>query len=130
MQRLRIRSRGKLSIIEFILSTISSWWAVVLFSVPHMFDRQPDTYAYFSKIASERQWAIVFLLAALVKIVGMFIKNASLRRIGLIMSAMIYFFIAFNYLLGISWLTIGSGTFFALGIMAIWGIREVGRPND
>lgn len=123
------RVRGKVSIIELTLSFISSWWAFVLFNVPHMFIRQPDTYNYFSGIASERQWAIVFMLAALVKIVGMIINSKSMRRVGLIMSVMIYLFIACSYLFGIGWLSIGFGTFLALSFMALWGALKVGDTN-
>lgn len=119
----------KIRIIELTLSIISSWWAIVLFKVPQMFDRQPATYQFFKDIASESQWAIVFMLAALVKIVGMIINVKSMRRVGLIMSVMIYLFIACSYFFGIGWLSIGFGTFLALSFMALWGALKVGDKD-
>lgn len=119
----------RIPIIEVILSIISTWWAVVLFNQPDQFERLPTTYQFFSSVANEWQWGIVFLVAASVKIFGILLKNELLRKIGLFMSAMIYGLIAAAYYLGSGWFSIGFGTFAALSIMAFWGIREVRIRN-
>lgn len=124
-------NRGLVShipIIDFILSVISSWWAIVLLNTD-MFSRQPDTYGFFENIATENQWAILFIVAAAVKIIGIVINNSLLRKTGLIMSAFIYGLIAYAYMIGIGWFSVGFGTFFAMSIMALWGIREVKYTN-
>lgn len=119
----------RIPIIEVILSIISTWWAVVLFNQPDQFERLPTTYQFFSSVANEWQWGIVFIVAASVKIFGILLKNELLRKIGLFMSAMIYGLIAAAYYLGSGWFSIGFGTFAALSIMAFWGIREVRIRN-
>ena len=124
-------NRGLVShipIIDFILSIISSWWAIVLLNTD-MFIRQPDTYGFFANIATEDQWAIIFIVAAAVKIIGIVINNSLLRKTGLVMSAFIYGLIAYAYMIGIGWFSVGFGTFFAMSIMALWGIREVKYTN-
>jgi hypothetical protein len=119
----------KIPIIEFILSLISSWWAIVLFKTPDMFENIPQIYGFFDRFADEHYWAAIFLLAATVKILGIIVSNNSIRKIGLIMSAVLYGFIAYSYYIGNGWLSIGFGTFFALSVMALWGIREVEIRN-
>lgn len=102
---------------------------MVLFNQPDQFERLPTTYQFFSSVANEWQWGIVFIVAASVKIFGILLKNELLRKIGLFMSAMIYGLIAAAYYLGSGWFSIGFGTFAALSIMAFWGIREVRIRN-
>ena len=118
----------KIPIIDFILSIISSWWAIVLLNTD-LFSRQPETYSFFGNIATEDQWAILFIVAAAVKIIGIVINNSLLRKLGLVMSAFIYGLIAYAYMIGIGWFSVGFGTFFAMSIMALWGIREVKYTN-
>lgn len=119
----------KIPIIEVILSFISTWWAIVLFNQPDLFEKLPKTYYFFSSIAPEYQWALLFLTAALVKVFGILLKNETLRKIGLFMSAIIYGLIAAAYYLGVGWFNVGFGTFAAMSIMAFWGIREVKIRN-
>jgi len=119
----------RIPIIEVILSIISAWWAVVLFNQQDLFEKLPTTYEFFSSVANEWQWGIVFLVAASVKIFGILLKSEALRKIGLTMSAIIYGLIAAAYYLGSGWFSVGFGTFAALSIMAFWGIREVRIRN-
>jgi hypothetical protein len=119
----------KIPIIEVILSIVSAWWAIVLFNSPDLFERMPTTYSFFSSIANEIQWAVLFFTAALVKIFGILLKRELIRKIGLFMSAVIYGLIAAAYFIGTGWFSIGFGTFAAISVMAFWGIREVKMRN-
>lgn len=119
----------KIPIIEIILSMISAWWAMVLFNSPTMFSKLPKTYEFFSAFADEYQWAILFSTGAIVKILGIILQIKWLRKIGLLLSAFIYAMIAAGYYLGTGWFNIGFGTFAAISIMALWGMREVHMRN-
>ncbi|POD46296.1 hypothetical protein BKM15_25995 [Pseudomonas syringae pv. syringae] len=119
----------KIPIIEVILSIISSWWAVVLFNSPEMFEKLPKTYEFFEAVGPEHRWAIMFSVAAFIKILGITLKCPLLRKIGLVSSAIIYGLLAAGYYLGAGWFSIGFGTFAAMSLMAFWGVREVGERN-
>ena len=116
-------------IIEIILSLISTWWAIVFINSPDIFTLRPNTYAGFANIAPEHIWSIVFIIAAAVKIIGIFAKLNFLRKFGLTMSTIIYALIAYCYFESLGFLSTGFGTFAALSLMALWGIREVERTN-
>ena len=116
-------------IIEIILSLISAWWAIVFINMPDIFTLRPKTYAGFADIAPEYIWSSVFIVAAAVKIIGIFAKLNFLRKFGLTMSTVIYSLIAYCYFDSLGFLNTGFGTFAALSLMAIWGIREVERTN-
>ncbi|MGE7880167.1 hypothetical protein [Peribacillus muralis] len=119
----------RIPIIEVILSMISSWWAVVLFNSPNLFNRIPDTYEFFGNIAEEYHWGMLFMTAAIVKIMGIVLRSRWMRKLGLFLSALVYSFIAAAYFLGTGWFSVGFGTFSAISIMALWGIREVEIRN-
>ena len=116
-------------IIEIILSLISTWWAIVFINSPDIFELRPNTFAGFEDIAPEYMWSIVFIVAASVKIIGIFAKLNFLRKFGLTMSTIIYALIAYCYFDSLGFLSTGFGTFAALSLMALWGIREVERTN-
>lgn len=116
-------------IVEVVLSLISLWWGVVLFNSSGLFNELPEIYRFFGEVAQERVWAFVFLFAALVKIVGIIVRNSKLRKFGLFMSAVIYGIISSGYYLGLGFYSIGFGVFGLLSFMALWGIREVGKRN-
>ena len=116
-------------IIEIILSLISTWWAIVFFNSPNIFTLRPKTYEGFAEIAPEYVWMTTFIVAAAIKIIGIFAKLNFLRKFGLTMSTIIYSFIAYCYFDSLGFLNTGFGTFAALSLMALWGIREVERTN-
>ena len=116
-------------IIEIILSLISTWWAIVFINSPDIFELRPNTFAGFADIAPEYMWSIVFIVAAAVKIIGIFAKLNFLRKFGLTLSTIIYALIAYCYFDSLGFLSTGFGTFAALSLMALWGIREVERTN-
>ena len=116
-------------IIEVILSLISSWWAIVFLMSSDLFSEYPGTYAAFSEIAPITWWAVLFIVSALTKVIGIIAHVAWIRKLGLILSAVIYGLISYCYLDSVGWFSIGFGTFFAMSVMALWGVREVKRTN-
>ena len=116
-------------IIEIILSLISTWWAIVFLISPNIFTLRPDTYIGFENIAPEYIWMGTFMIAASIKVIGIFAKINFLRKLGLTMSTIIYALIAYCYFESLGVLTTGFGTYASLSLMALWGIREVERTN-
>ena len=120
---------SRIPIIDFILSLISTWWAIVLILNPNLFSEYPQQYNAFGKILPEYGWMIMFIVAASVKVVGIFMEMRFLRKIGLIMSAVIYSLIVYCFINSTGGQSTGIGTYFAMATMALWGIREVERTH-
>ena len=116
----------KIPIYEAGLSIVSIWWAIVLFTNDRLFDQIPGYFRVFKKIiVNESGWAIFFLSAALVKIIGIVLENRTIRLIGLYMSVFLYAVISAGYILSKEPLQPGTGIHFVLMVFALWAIREV-----
>ena len=116
----------KIPIYEAGLSIVSIWWAIVLYTNSDLFNQIPGFYRIFKKvIPNESGWAIFFLIAAMVKILGIVIENKGIRLIGLYMSVFLYAVISAGYILSKEPLQPGTGIHFVLMIFALWAIREV-----
>lgn len=107
------------------MSIVSLWWAFICFSNDKLFDTFPGLFKVFSQIANEDSWGFVFVCAAVIKIVGVAIRKKAVRKIGLTLSALLYGVISSSFFLSESPLSISAGTYFAMTVLAIWGIREV-----
>lgn len=112
-------------ILEIGFSILSICLAMVLLGSPQLFDRAPNAYEFFKAIAPEYGWAILFISAAVVKVVGLATKKRIIRRTGLIGSTLIYGLIAAAYYLGSGWFSIGFFTYAVLSFMALSAVREV-----
>lgn len=112
-------------IIEVGFSILSTCLAITLFGSSNMFDRLPKTYEFFKAFAPENAWAVIFLLAAITKLLGLATRKRIIRKIGLIASTGIYGLIASAYFLGSGWFSIGFFTFAVLSFMALFAVREV-----
>jgi hypothetical protein len=119
----------RIPIIEVVLTIISSWWAAVMFNTPDLFENSPNIYEFFTHFGNEKQLGIVFIVGAGVKIIGLAARKAILRKAGLLISAFIYSMISVAYFMGSGWFSIGFGTFIAIALLALWGIREVDSRN-
>ena len=116
---------NRIPTIELFLSIISLWWACICFGNPHLFDSLPDLYIVFAKISQEVGWGCIFILAAATKIFGILLEKNWMRKLGLTMSAFLYGIISAGFILSGHFLVHSTGTYFALSVLAIWGIREV-----
>lgn len=119
----------RIPIIEVVLTIISSWWAAVMFNTPDLFEKSPNIYEFFTHFGNEKQLGVVFIVGAGVKIIGLAARKAILRKAGLLISAFIYSMISVAYFMGSGWFSIGFGTFIAIALLALWGIREVDSRN-
>jgi hypothetical protein len=119
----------RIPIVEIALSLLSFWWAFVLFKTPDMFDHLPELYEIFGHISTEIHWAIVFIIAAFLKIIGVFIGHRIFRKIGLIFSFILYGLISAGFFLSMGMPNINAGTYAIISLMAIWGVREVDYRN-
>ncbi|MGV7002542.1 hypothetical protein ACWA2C_28295 [Priestia megaterium] len=115
----------RIPIIELFLSIISLWWAFICFTNNHLFDNLPDLYVIFAEVSQETGWGFVFVTAAAIKIFGILLQKKWMRKLGLTMSAFLYGIISAGFILSGHVLVHSTGTYFALSVLAIWGIREV-----
>jgi hypothetical protein len=112
----------KIPIIEAFLSIISIWWSIVLFNQDDFF-RVPEVFEPLAVIGNG--WGYIFLIAAFLKILGILTEKSWLRKIGLTFSMFLYGLIASGYILSGHGMNTGTGTYFALSVLALYGIREV-----
>lgn len=117
--------KSQIPIIELFLSIISLWWAFICFSNPHLFDHIPQMLNVFAKVSQEVGWGFVFISAALIKILGILLQKYWIRRVGLLLSALLYGLITAGLILSKEPLTHSTGTYFAMTVLAMWGAREV-----
>lgn len=114
----------KVPIIELFLSLISTWWAIVLFSNHQMLDRVPKHYEPLAEL-QENGWGLIFMVAALIKILGIITERFYLRKVGLFMSMFLYGLISAGHILSGQFLATQTGVYFALSVLALYGVREV-----
>lgn len=116
---------SRVPIIDLFLSIVSLWWAFICFANSKLFDTFPGLFKIFSKIGDEKVWGFVFVSAATIKIVGLALRKKWIRKVGLTLSALLYGIISSSFFLSESPLSISAGTYFAMTVLAIWGVREV-----
>ncbi|CEG23119.1 hypothetical protein BN1080_02063 [Planococcus massiliensis] len=123
------RKQEAIPVVEVGLSILSLCLAFVFFGSPQMFDRLPSTYEFFKALAPEWGWAIFFLVAASLKLLGIATKQRNIRKAGLIGSTIIYGLIAAAYYLGTGLFSIGFFTYAVLSFIALFSVREVDFLN-
>lgn len=111
---------------ETILSVNSLWMAAVMFFNEDIFDLMPKLFEKMSAIASQEMWGVIFLIAALTKIIGMVMKSCFLRQTGLWASAMLYGFLAAFFGMASIGINLEAGFCGTLCFMAFRGLRGVG----
>lgn len=117
-------SLSTIPVIDMFLSLISVWWAINLFNNKTMLNHVPDKFETLAQF-QESGWALVFSFAAVIKILGIILDRNSLRTIGLYFSAFLYGMICAGYILSPKAFSTATGVYFALSVLALWGIREV-----
>lgn len=123
------RKEEAIPVVEVGLSILSLCLAFVFFGSPQMFDRLPATYEFFKALAPEWMWAVFFLVAAALKLLGIATKKRKIRKAGLIGSTIIYGLIAAAYYLGTGLFSIGFFTYAVLAFIALFSVREVDFLN-
>jgi biotin transporter BioY len=116
-------------ILEIGLAMISIWWAIVLFSLPGLFNSLPELYSGINNFSDPYQWGFLFFFVAIAIITGIAFRNNKLRKVGLFSASIVLALISAGLFLGDYGLTTGSGTYAVLSFMALWGVREVGKRN-
>lgn len=115
----------KIPIIEMCLSIVSLWWAFVLFNNNQLFDNLFILFKPFAVVMDEQGWAFVFIVSATTKIFGIMFNRYRLRELGLTLSMVLYGVITSGFILSHEPLSTGTGTYFALCLLALQGLREV-----
>lgn len=115
------------TVVEIMLSYISLGWAYVLFSSPRLFESS-QSWKEVEAIASY-EWIVAScaLICAVTKIIGMAIGNTRLRRIGLLMSAFFWVFIAAGMLISTGGVRMNTGfiAYSGIAVMSLWTSKEV-----
>lgn len=119
------------TVVEIIITYISVGWAIAFLSNSQLFENS----ASFSKIEYilKYEWVLglIALTCAIVKLVGIFMKSIKLRRLGLVMSALFWIFVATGILVAQGHVELNSGfvVYSGLAIMCFWTSKEV-MHND
>lgn len=115
------------TVVEVIITYISVGWATAFLTNPRLFENS----ASFNKIEYilKYEWVLgsVALICALVKMLGIFLKSIRLRRLGLVMSALFWIFVATGILVAQGHVVLNSGfvVYSGLAIMCFWTSKEV-----
>ena len=113
--------------VEIVLSYVSLGWAYVLFTSPLLFESS-DNWNQVQQIMPY-EWLVgsVAFVAAMIKIIGLILKNKRIRWIGLIMSAVFWITIAAGMLIAKGYLdfTTGFVVYSGMAILSLWTSKEV-----
>lgn len=110
---------------EALVSMLSYYLALVCMFNNNMFSQLPELYGALNRLGSETTFALIFLFAATVKVIGLVINCQVLRKIGLGLSALIYLVITVSYVMSEVPLNWGTGIFFLLFAFSLLNIFEV-----
>ena len=117
--------RKRIPYFEAMVTTLSYYLAISCMFNNDIFHQLPDLYRALGKLGNETFFAMVFLVSATVKVIGLVVNCYTLRRIGLGLSALIYLVIAVAYVMSAVPLNWGTGIFFLLFAFSLLHIFEV-----
>jgi MFS-type transporter involved in bile tolerance (Atg22 family) len=109
------------------LSIVTTWWAVILFMSFGMLNHVPTQLKVFARLG-EMGWGYVFVTTTLILILGVILDSNKLRKLGLMICFFIYGLITAGFILADPIRT-ATGTYFAICILSVYGIREVGEDD-
>ena len=89
--------RKRIPYFEALVSMLSYYLALVCMFNNDMFNQLPELYGSLGQLGSETTFAYVFFTAATIKVIGMFTNCYTLRKFGLLLSALIYLVITVSY---------------------------------
>ena len=117
--------RKKIPYFEALVSLLSYYLAMVCMFNNNVFSQLPEVYGTLESLGSETTFAMIFMVAATIKVVGLVLNCYVLRRIGLGLSSVIYLVITVSYAMSeipFSW---GLGIFALLSLFSALMIFEV-----
>ena len=117
--------RKKIPYFEALVSLLSYYLAMVCMFNNNVFSQLPEVYGKLESLGSETTFAMIFMVAATIKVVGLILNCYLLRRIGLGLSSLIYLVITVSYAMSeipFSW---GLGIFALLSLFSALMIFEV-----
>jgi hypothetical protein len=114
----------KIPIIELFLTIITFWWSFILFRTMTMLDNTPRLLKGFAKLG-EMGWGFIFVAAAVILLLGVILEKNALRKFGLMLCFFMYGLITAGYILADP-INTATGTYFAICLLSIYGMREVG----
>lgn len=117
----------QITVVEIMLSYVSIGWAYVLFTSPFLFENGSNWDKVQSIANYEWVLGVITLVCALVKIVGLVLRNKRLRWLGLLMSTVLWIVIAASFLVSNDEikLTTGFVVYSAIAVMSLWTSKEV-----
>ena len=80
----------RIPLFEVFVTFLSYSFSLVLWVNPELFNDGAAGYEKLSNLASESTYAVVFMLAATIKLIGLLFDIKWLRTVGLIASVLIY----------------------------------------
>ena len=117
--------RKRIPYFEALVSLLSYYLAFVCMFNNDMFSELPDIYGGLQNLGSETMFAMIFMVAATIKVIGL-VKNCyALRQFGLLLSAIIYLVITVSYAMSEVPLNWGLGIFALLFVFSLLSIFEV-----
>lgn len=117
----------QITVVEALLSYISIGWAYVLFTTPDLFDNSASWGKFESVVGYEWVLGIIALVCASVKIVGMALHHARLRWFGLLLSTLLWVFVAASFLIADDTIKLTTGfiSYSGIAFMSLWTSKEV-----
>lgn len=117
--------RKRIPYFEALVSLLSYYLAMVCMFNNDMFSQLPEIYGGLDSLGNETTFAMIFMTAATIKVIGLVINCYTLRRIGLGLSALIYLVITVSYAMSDVPFNWGLGIFALLTVFSILMIFEV-----
>ena len=111
--------------IDFFLIVITGWWSIVLFLNERLFQDLPELFYTFQKVGNQNQWVSVFLLSLLFHLLGLLWGKSFIHKVALMFATFLYGTMAAGFILSKQPLSTGVGVYFAISLLALWGLREV-----
>lgn len=109
---------------EVCITLFSIYLSIMFFIFAELFEEQNHAfYTHIRQLMPQIGWAIAVFVAAMTKVIGLLLNNVHIRRIGLVMSGMIY--TAFSIGFATAFPNISTGLFAILAVMCFMNMTQV-----
>ena len=117
--------RKRIPYFEALVSLLSYYLAFVCMFNNDMFSQLPAIYGRLESLGSETTFAMIFMFAATIKVIGLVLNCYALRKFGLLLSAIIYLVITVSYAMSEVPFNWGLGIFALLSAFSALMIFDV-----